>query len=101
MATSAIFSSATGQLTVIGDSLDNTITTSRDPAGRILINHGAVPGTGSVPTVANTTVIRHSLPPLTRVDAPHPVIALAFEDCRRVLWSASGYSAVLNFAAGL
>ncbi len=42
MAVTAVFSPATGQLTVFGDVLDNTINTSRDAAGTILVNGGAV-----------------------------------------------------------
>jgi Ca2+-binding RTX toxin-like protein len=55
-ATTATFSS--GQLSVFGDSADNTITISRDAAGKILVNGGAVAVTGGTPTVANTTMIR-------------------------------------------
>src|SRR3954471_4583190 len=45
-----------GKLNVFGDSLDNTITESRDAAGTILINGGAVAIQGGKPTVANTTL---------------------------------------------
>jgi Ca2+-binding RTX toxin-like protein len=55
-ATTATFSS--GQLSVSGDNLNNTITITRDAAGRILVNGGAVAVTGGTPTVANTTLIR-------------------------------------------
>src|SRR6185312_11265795 len=55
MATTAIFSSATGQLTVLGDAIGNTIVTSRDAAGRILVNGGSVNVLGDTPTVANTS----------------------------------------------
>jgi Ca2+-binding RTX toxin-like protein len=55
-AVSSTFSS--GVLTVNGDSLDNTITISRDAAGKILINGGAVAVLGGTPTVANTSQIR-------------------------------------------
>src|SRR5262245_16300456 len=47
-----------GVLTTIGDELDNTITASRDAAGAISINAGAVPVLGGSPTVANTTLIQ-------------------------------------------
>jgi Ca2+-binding RTX toxin-like protein len=57
MAISATFSAGTGVLTTIGDNLDNTITTSRDAAGNILVNGGAVPVQGGTPTVANTGLI--------------------------------------------
>ncbi len=55
-ATTATFSS--GTLTVFGDSLNNSITVSRDAAGKILVNGGAVTVTGGTPTVANTALIR-------------------------------------------
>jgi Ca2+-binding RTX toxin-like protein len=56
MATTAVFSQ--GLLSVFGDNLDNTIVASRDPAGKILINGGAVAITGGQPTVANTAMIQ-------------------------------------------
>ena len=40
-ATTATFSN--GVLTVLGDGADNSIVVSRDAAGRILVNGGAVP----------------------------------------------------------
>src|SRR5205823_1664958 len=40
-----------------GDNLDNTIDISRDAAGRILVNGGAVAVLGGTPTVANTARI--------------------------------------------
>jgi len=47
-----------GVLTVNGDSLDNTITISRNAAGQILVNGGAVSVIGGTPTVANTSTIQ-------------------------------------------
>jgi Ca2+-binding RTX toxin-like protein len=47
-----------GVLSVNGDALDNTIAISRDAAGRILVNGGAVVVAGGTPTVANTTTIQ-------------------------------------------
>jgi Ca2+-binding RTX toxin-like protein len=58
MAVSSIFVPGTGVLTTTGDSLDNTITTSRDAAGNILVNGGAVVIQGGAPTVANTGVMQ-------------------------------------------
>jgi Ca2+-binding RTX toxin-like protein len=58
MAIIASFAPGTGVLTETGDSLDNTIVTSRDAAGTILINGGAVPVQGGAATVANTTLIQ-------------------------------------------
>ena len=51
----ASFSS--GALTVFGDAADNTITISRDKAGDILVNGGAVTIAGGTPTVASTVQI--------------------------------------------
>jgi Ca2+-binding RTX toxin-like protein len=45
-------------LNVFGDSAANTITISRDAAGRILVNGGTVSANGGVPTVANTSLIQ-------------------------------------------
>jgi Ca2+-binding RTX toxin-like protein len=58
MATTSAFSPTTGQLTVFGDAQGNSIVTSRDAAGRILVNGGAVTTVGGTPTVANTTLIQ-------------------------------------------
>src|SRR5437868_2405373 len=55
-AATATFSN--GVLTVFGDSADNSIVISRDAAGRILVNGGAVAATGGTPTVANTALIQ-------------------------------------------
>ena len=56
MAVTSTFNS--GQLSVIGDALDNSTTVSRDAAGAILVNGGAVATTGGTPTVANTSQIQ-------------------------------------------
>ncbi len=56
--TSAAFEPLTGVLTITGDDLDNTIVVSRDPAGTILVNGGAVTITGGTATVANTILIQ-------------------------------------------
>jgi Ca2+-binding RTX toxin-like protein len=58
MATTSVFSPITGQLSVFGDALGNSIVTSRDAAGRILVNGGAVATVGGTPTVANTGLIQ-------------------------------------------
>jgi Ca2+-binding RTX toxin-like protein len=55
-AVTAVFSS--GALNVLGDTSDNNIAVSRDAAGKLLVNGGAVAVLGGTPTVANTTVIR-------------------------------------------
>ena len=55
-ATTATFSS--GVLNVTGDNAPNTITVSRDAAGKLLVNNGAVAVAGGTPTVANTVRIQ-------------------------------------------
>jgi Ca2+-binding RTX toxin-like protein len=47
-----------GTLSVLGDSLDNNIQISRDAAGKLLVNGGAVVVLGGTPTVANTAAIQ-------------------------------------------
>ena len=58
MAITATFVPAAGQLSEFGDALDNTIITSRNAAGTILVNGGAVALAGGTPTVANTSLIQ-------------------------------------------
>ena len=55
-ATTATF--ANGVLTVTGDAANNSIAISRDAAGRILVNGGAIVVVGGTPTVDNTALIR-------------------------------------------
>ena len=52
------FNPANGVLTTTGDSHDNTIITSRDAAGQIFVNGGAVSINGGPATVANTREIQ-------------------------------------------
>jgi Ca2+-binding RTX toxin-like protein len=47
-----------GELSVFGDSLDNSVDVSRNQAGAILVNGGAVDIAGGTPTVANTARIQ-------------------------------------------
>ena len=47
-----------GVLTVTGDTLDNNVAVSRNAAGQILVNGGAVAVIGGTPTVANTALIQ-------------------------------------------
>jgi Ca2+-binding RTX toxin-like protein len=54
----ATFSPDAGLLSVFGDDGDNVIVTSRDAAGQILVNGGAVPVSGGTATVANTATIQ-------------------------------------------
>src|SRR5206468_1972341 len=42
---------------VFGDSLANTVSITRNAAGSIFVNGGAVPVLGGTPTVANTSLI--------------------------------------------
>ena len=58
MAIKASFIPGAGLLSVFGDDLDNAVTISRNAAGLILINGGAVQIIGGTPTVANTTQIQ-------------------------------------------
>jgi Ca2+-binding RTX toxin-like protein len=57
-AVTASFLAQAGVLTVIGDNLDNNIEISRNAAGNILVNGGAVNVVGGTPTVANTALIQ-------------------------------------------
>jgi Ca2+-binding RTX toxin-like protein len=55
-ATTASFGA--GTLSVFGDAADNSIAISRDAAGKILVNGGAVTVSGGTATVANTSLIQ-------------------------------------------
>jgi Ca2+-binding RTX toxin-like protein len=57
-AVTATFLSAAHLLSIFGDSQNNTIVVSRDAAGRILVNGGAITIQGGAPTVANTALIQ-------------------------------------------
>jgi Ca2+-binding RTX toxin-like protein len=58
LSVTATFVPGTGVLSVLGDNASNSIVVSRDVAGRILLNDGAIKITGGAPTVANTTLIQ-------------------------------------------
>ena len=58
LAVTAVFSPTSGVLNVFGDSADNTIEISRNAAGSLLVNGGAVAVAGGTPTVANTALIQ-------------------------------------------
>ena len=58
MSITSTFNAAVGQLSTIGDTLDNNVAVSRNAAGAILINGGAVAIVGGTPTVANTSQIQ-------------------------------------------
>jgi Ca2+-binding RTX toxin-like protein len=57
-AVTAFFTPGAAMLSVFGDSLDNTIEVSRNAAGQLLVNGGAVAILGGTPTVANTALIQ-------------------------------------------
>src|SRR5829696_6872633 len=58
MAIRSTFLPGSQLLSVFDDSLDNNITVSRNAAGTILVNGGAVPVLGGTSTVANTSLIQ-------------------------------------------
>ncbi|CAG0944615.1 Mannuronan C5-epimerase AlgE5 [Gammaproteobacteria bacterium] len=58
MAISAIFVPGSGLLSVTGDALNNNIEVSRNAAGTLLVNGGAVNVKGGTPSVANTSLIQ-------------------------------------------
>jgi Ca2+-binding RTX toxin-like protein len=58
MAITASFLANAGVLSIFSDNLDNVVTVSRNAAGTILVNGGAVAVLGGTPTVANTSLIQ-------------------------------------------
>src|SRR4030095_1810032 len=56
--TTAVFNPTTGVLTITGNDFANTIVVSRNAAGSILVNNGAVLISGGTATVANTSLIQ-------------------------------------------
>jgi Ca2+-binding RTX toxin-like protein len=54
----AFFIQFAGSLVVVGDGQDNTIEVSRNAAGNLLVNNGAVKVSGGTPTVANVSRIQ-------------------------------------------
>src|SRR5687768_11667488 len=58
LAVTASFNAGTNLLSVFGDNLNNTIVLSRNVAGTIFVNGGAVAVVGGTPTVANTALIQ-------------------------------------------
>jgi Ca2+-binding RTX toxin-like protein len=58
MAVTASYTSVSKLLSVFGDGSSNNITISRNAAGTLLVNGGAVNIKGGVPTVANTSLIQ-------------------------------------------
>ena len=58
MAVTASFIPGAGILSIIADALANAVVVSRNAAGTILVNGGAVAVQGGTPTVANTSLIQ-------------------------------------------
>src|SRR4051794_11405845 len=56
----ATFAPATHVLSVLGDAQNNSIVITRNSAGTIFVNGGAVHVTGGTPTVANTSLVQVS-----------------------------------------
>ncbi len=65
MAVAPTFIPAFVVLPGFGDSLNNTITTSRHAAGNLLVNDGVVAISGGIARVANTSLSRFSDRPET------------------------------------
>src|SRR5256714_3664344 len=57
LSVTAAFIPGAGILAVFGDANNNSIVVSRDAAGKLLVNGGAVNVLGGTPTVANTSLI--------------------------------------------
>src|SRR5262245_17314033 len=55
---SAVFIPQSGILAVIGNDSDNNLVVSRDAAGALLVNNGAIAVRGPKPTVANTALVQ-------------------------------------------
>ena len=85
-----------GSLTVTGDNLDNNVAVSRNAAGNILVNGGAVAVIGGTPTVANTATIKvfglggNDTLTLSEVNGALPVANLFGGSGNDVLTSGSG-----------
>lgn len=92
----ASFSAGTGVLSVIGDSQANNIVVSRDAAGQILVNGGAVSITGGVPTVANASLIQvfgqggNDILSLSEINGALPAANLFGGDGNDILTGGSG-----------
>ena len=58
LAVTAVFIPGAGILSVFGDNTANNIVVSRNAAGALLVNNGAVAVKGGTATVANTSLIQ-------------------------------------------
>ena len=87
---------ADGILTITGDELDNTINVSRDIAGTILVNGGAVPIGGGRPTVSSTSLIRifgrkgNDVLALSEINGTLPPTNILGEEGNDIVTSGSG-----------
>src|ERR1041384_5709830 len=96
MAITASFLPGARILSVFGDSLGNNVRASRDAAGRILINGGAVPVLGGTPTVANTDLIQlfgqagNDTITIDEANGPMPAAQLFGGDGNDILTGGSG-----------
>jgi Ca2+-binding RTX toxin-like protein len=96
MAITASFLPGARILSVFGDSLGNNVRASRDAAGRILINGGAVPVLGGTPTVANTDLIQlfgqagNDTITIDEINGPMPAAQLFGGDGNDILTGGSG-----------
>ena len=75
LAVTASFSPGAGQLTVFGDALDNNITISRNAAGAILVNGGAVAITVGYPPGGTDAMVNDYL---RRTRRTHAVVERVF-----------------------
>jgi len=96
MAITASFLPGARILSVFGDSLGNNVKASRDAAGRILINGGAVTVLGGTPTVANTDLIQlfgqagNDTITIDEANGPMPAAQLFGGDGNDILTGGSG-----------
>jgi hypothetical protein len=101
-AITATFSAAGAELRVVGDALDNTVVVSRDAAGTILVNGGAVEVQGGQPTVANTRMIMilggsgDDTLSLDETDGALPAASIFGDDGNDVLTGGSGNDLIVG-----
>jgi len=93
MAVTARFLPGTGQLTEFGDALDNTIITTRNAAGTILVNGGAVPVLGGTATVVrNNRANREAAAANQQAQAQQQAAYGNYEKAYATCLSGRGYS---------
>lgn len=102
MAVTASFNAGAGLLSVFGDSLGNAIVISRNAAGTIRVNGGAVSIVGGTPTVANTSLIQifgqagDDTISLDESNGPLPAAFLFGGDGNDTLWGDIGLDRVFG-----